>query len=94
MSSLRFPADFIWGTATSAQQIEGARHAGGRGESIWDRHAADPANIDDGSTPQVACDHYRLWREDLERLKWLGVGAYRFSIGWPRILPLAGLTPT
>ena len=84
---LRFPDDFLWGVATSAQQIEGGRNAGGRGDSVWDHYADDPSHIDDGSTPRVACDHHRLWREDLERLKWLGVKAYRFSIAWPRILP-------
>lgn len=78
---------FLWGVATSAPQIEGAVHVDGRGESIWDRFAAAPGNIADGSDPGVACDHYHLWREDLARLSWLGVDAYRFSIAWPRIQP-------
>jgi beta-glucosidase len=82
-----FPADFLWGVATSAQQIEGAVDVGGRGESIWDRFASVPGNISDGSDPRLACDHYHRWREDIELLRWLGVNAYRFSIAWPRILP-------
>lgn len=82
-----FPSGFLWGAATSAAQIEGSAGADGRGESIWDRYAAVPGNIEDGSSPAVACDHYRRWREDVGLMQWLGLGAYRFSIAWPRILP-------
>jgi len=84
---LEFPEDFVWGVATSAQQIEGGRGEGGRGDSIWDSFADQSGNIEDGSTPAVACDHYNRWREDVELMKWLGLDAYRFSISWPRILP-------
>jgi len=87
MSKQTFPEKFLWGVATSAQQIEGAFQVGGRGESIWDRYASIPGNIEDGSNPRVACDHYHRWKEDVGHLKWLGVNAYRFSIAWPRILP-------
>ena len=87
MTERLFPEDFVWGVATSAQQIEGATTADGRSESIWDRYASIPGNIDDGSDPSVACDHYRRWREDLGLLSDLGVNAYRFSIAWPRVLP-------
>jgi beta-glucosidase len=88
VSSLPFPENFLWGVATSAHQIEGAVQADGRGESIWDRFAATPGKIEDGSDASIACDHYHRWPEDLELLRWLGVGAYRFSIAWPRVLPM------
>jgi beta-glucosidase len=87
MADHSFPAGFIWGAATSAQQIEGARHAGGRGESIWDRFASLPGKIADGSNPDIACDHYHRWPEDIQLMKDLGLGGYRFSIAWPRIQP-------
>lgn len=87
MSRRTFPEGFLWGVATSAQQIEGSPRAGGRGESIWDYYSSVPGNIEDGSNPWTACDHFRRWREDLDWMKWLGVGAYRFSVSWPRVLP-------
>jgi beta-glucosidase len=88
----RFPATFIWGTATSAQQIEGGRHTEGRADSIWDHFAASPGNIADGSDPDTACDHYTRWAEDIELMRWLGTNAYRFSTSWSRVMP-DGRTP-
>lgn len=82
-----FPHGFLWGAATSAQQIEGAAREDGRGESIWDRFAATRGNIADGSDPSVACDHYHRWRDDVRLLSELGVRAYRFSVAWPRVQP-------
>ncbi len=87
MSNLTFPEGFLWGVATSAQQIEGSRHVDGRGDSIWDTFASISGKIDDGSNPWRACDHYKRWQEDLELMKQLGIGAYRFSVSWPRIFP-------
>lgn len=82
-----FPADFRWGCSTSAYQIEGSATADGRAESIWDRFCRDPGRIRDGSSGDVACDHYRRWPEDLDLAAQLGLTAYRFSVAWPRILP-------
>jgi beta-glucosidase len=82
-----FPADFVWGVATSATQIEGAAALDGRGESIWDRFCLTPGNIADGSSPQTACDHYHRLEEDLDLIASLGVNAYRFSVSWPRVRP-------
>jgi beta-glucosidase len=83
----RFPDGFLWGVATSAYQIEGAVDVDGRGPSIWDTFTQLPGRIEDGSTGNVACDHYRRWREDVDLIASLGVNAYRFSLAWPRLFP-------
>jgi len=87
-----FPPNFLWGVSTAAYQIEGAAQEDGRGASIWDTFAHTPGRVRDGDTGDVACDHYHRWPEDVALLGDLGVGAYRFSIAWPRIQP-AGAGP-
>lgn len=82
-----FPDGFLWGTATSSYQIEGAWDADGKGESIWDRFSHTPGNVENNDTGDVANDHYHRWPEDIQIMKDLGLKAYRFSISWPRILP-------
>lgn len=86
-STVSFPKEFVWGAATSSYQIEGAVNADGRGESIWDRFCSVPGNIADGTNGNIACDHYNLWQSDIAVMRQLNLGAYRFSIAWPRILP-------
>ncbi len=82
-----FPSNFLWGSATSAYQIEGSPLADGAGPSIWQRFAHTPGLIHGGDTGDVACDHYRLYRSDVALMRELGMKAYRFSISWSRILP-------
>jgi beta-glucosidase len=82
-----FPADFVWGTATAAYQIEGATNEGGRGPSIWDTFAHTPGAIADGTTGDTADEHYHRFLDDVELMASLGVNAYRFSIAWSRIQP-------
>lgn len=83
------PNDFVWGAATASYQIEGAVDVDGRAPSIWDTFSHTPGKVANGDTGDVACDHYRRWREDLGLMKQLGLDAYRFSIAWPRVVPLA-----
>lgn len=84
---MAFPKDFIWGTATSSYQIEGAWNSDGRGPSIWDAFSQTPGKTYNNETGNVACDHYRLFKEDVALMKRLGFKAYRFSISWSRIFP-------
>ncbi len=87
MSGIIFPDNFIWGTSTSAYQIEGGYRSGGKGESIWDRFSHTPGKIYGNHTGDTACDHYHLFKEDVRILKELGIASYRFSISWSRIFP-------
>jgi beta-glucosidase len=88
MNTIKFPHNFLWGAATAAYQVEGAWNEDGKGESIWDRYSHTPGKISDGNTGDVACDHYHHWREDVDLMRRLGLKAYRFSVSWPRVLPL------
>lgn len=88
MSQVRvFPEGFLWGAATAAHQIEGSPLADGAGPSIWTRFAHTPGMTLNGDTGDVACDHYRRWKDDVALMKRLGLQAYRFSVSWSRILP-------
>ena len=78
---------FVWGTATSSYQIEGAVNEDGRGRSIWDTFSHTPGKIEDGSNADRANDHYHRYKEDVRLISELGVKAYRFSIAWPRVFP-------
>jgi beta-glucosidase len=82
-----FPDGFLWGASTSAYQIEGAIKEDGRGPSIWDTFCHLPGTVLGGDTGDIACDHYHRWPEDVTLMRELGIGAYRFSTAWPRILP-------
>ena len=82
-----FPAGFLWGAATSAYQIEGSPLADGAGPSIWQRFCRTPGMVKFGETGDVACDHYRRYREDVALMRQLGLQAYRFSISWSRVMP-------
>jgi beta-glucosidase len=82
-----FPADFAWGFAASAYQIEGAAAEDGRGASIWDTFARQPGAIADGSSGDVACDHYHRYRNDVALMAELHARTYRFSTSWSRVMP-------
>ncbi len=87
--SLHLPdrSSLAYGAATASYQIEGASTEDGRGASIWDTFVTRPGAIRDGSDGSVACDSYHRYEEDADLVAGLGVGWYRFSIAWPRVLP-------
>ena len=83
----RFPDDFVFGVSTASYQIEGAVDADGRGPSIWDAFSRKPGAVDRGETGDVACDHYHRYEADAALMGAAGLGAYRFSVAWPRVQP-------
>jgi len=86
-SPFLFPKGFLWGAATSAYQIEGSPLADGAAPSNWHRFAHTPGCVANGDTGDVACDHYRRYRDDVMLMSALGLNAYRFSVSWSRVLP-------
>lgn len=86
-----FPKDFLFGTATSAYQIEG-HSFGGAGQTHWDTFAATPGNVVRAENGAIACDHYHRFEEDLDLVANAGFDAYRFSTSWARVMP-DGVTP-
>ncbi|MCB9849996.1 MAG: beta-glucosidase [Phycisphaerales bacterium] len=81
------PNTFLWGAATSAFQIEGAAHTGGKGPSIWDDFCRSPGRTAPDADGAITCDHVNRYREDVALMQELNLDAYRFSISWPRVLP-------
>jgi len=79
--------DFIFGTATSAYQIEGAWNQDGKVPSLWDEisHGNKVWTVQNKHTGDIACNHYNEYEYDVEIMKQLGIQAYRFSISWSRI---------
>ena len=93
ITAREFPRGFLWGTATSAYQIEGAWNEDGKGPSIWDTYAHTAGNIKNNDTGDIANDHYHRYKEDVALMRSIGANAYRFSIAWPRIFPQGTGTP-
>ena len=85
--SITFPFNFLWGSATSSYQIEGAAKSDGKGESIWDTFAHTPGKIKNNENGDVAVNHYYQFKEDIKLMADIKMSAYRFSIAWTRIFP-------
>lgn len=82
-----FPKGFVFGTASSAFQYEGAVKEDGRGPTVWDTFSHTFGKILDNSNADVAVDQYHRYTEDVQLMKDMGMDAYRFSIAWSRIFP-------
>ncbi len=87
-NTLVLPPGFLWGIATSSFQIEGATKEDGRGPSIWDKICREKDAVANGDTADIACDHYHRYAEDIALMRDMGLKNYRFSVAWPRLLPL------
>ncbi|WP_313540756.1 family 1 glycosylhydrolase, partial [Enterococcus sp.] len=82
-----FPADFLWGSASAAYQVEGAWEADGKGVSVWDDFVRIPGKTFKCTNGDVAVDHYHRFKEDVALMKEQGLKTYRFSVAWTRIFP-------
>lgn len=87
LSRESFPEGFVFGTATSAYQVEGEANGGGRKPSIWDVFIKSPGMVADNTTGDVAVDQYHRYKEDVDLMHNLNFDAYRFSISWSRVFP-------
>jgi beta-glucosidase len=90
VEELPLPAEFVWGTATAAYQVEGGASQDGKGKSIWDTFTHLEPSRTNGENADIACDHYNRMAEDVKLMSLFGVDVYRFSIAWSRIIPLGG----
>ena len=98
---MKFPKNFLWGGATSANQIEGSYRSDGKGLSIADampggkgrfKKVMDPdfdwTITEENMYPNhTGIDHYRRYKEDIALFAEMGFKSYRFSIAWTRIFP-------
>ncbi|MBN1467847.1 MAG: glycoside hydrolase family 1 protein [Fusobacteriaceae bacterium] len=93
-----FNKDFLWGAATSANQVEGAWNVDGKGISVTDILAytgvgtfrIETPNIDEVKhyyPNHIAADFYNNYKEDIAAMAEMGLKAYRMSIAWTRIFP-------
>ncbi|XP_030532577.1 beta-glucosidase 44-like [Rhodamnia argentea] len=87
LSRSAFPKGFVWGTATSAYQVEGMADKEGRGPSIWDVFIKTPGIVANNATGEVSVDQYHRYKGDVDLMAKLNFDAYRFSISWSRIFP-------
>lgn len=82
-ASFTFPRGFLWGTASSAYQVEGNSK-----NNQWYLWEQQPGRIAEGHTCGLACDWWGgRWREDFDRAAELGNNAIRFSVEWSRVQP-------
>ncbi|WOH01592.1 hypothetical protein DCAR_0520976 [Daucus carota subsp. sativus] len=80
-----FPSDFVFGSGTSAYQVEGAAFEDGKKPSIWDNFSH--SGNWQGDNGDIACDGYHKYKEDVQLMMDTGLEAYRFSISWSRLIP-------
>ena len=87
--ALSFPKNFLWGSACSAYQIEGAWNEGGKGESCHDHYARLPeyAHFYEQGRPDTCSEFYRHYREDIDIMAKYGLKSFRLSFAWPRLFP-------
>lgn len=90
MKKYNFPNNFLWGTASSATQMEGKD--GKCGETVWDYfYKKDPIRFYDQVGPQKTTDFYNRYKEDIKLMKEIGLNSFRTSISWARLFLEKGI---
>lgn len=79
----KLPANFVWGGATAAYQVEGSTQVDGKGKTMWDDYLKAQGRF----SPDPASDFYNRYPEDIKLAKQYGLNAIRVSIAWTRIFP-------
>ncbi len=88
MIKFRFPDGFLFGTGSSAFQIEGSPYADGKGENTWDYSVRNyPEKFYNNAKTEPASHFYTHYKEDIEEMRRQGLKSFRFSISWARIMP-------
>ncbi|KAK7687310.1 hypothetical protein QCA50_009815 [Cerrena zonata] len=85
--NIELPKGFLYGVSTAATQVEGAVKEGGRGPSNWDWGCHNNITVCNNEVPDVTVNEYYQYKQDIQRVKAMGVNAFSFSIAWARILP-------
>ncbi len=85
-----FPAEFKWGVATAAHQVEGGCH--NNDWALWEKSydLQGQPHIKGGQKAGQAADHWQRYKEDIQLIKDLGCNTYRFSLEWSKIEPQKG----
>src|SRR5512139_2089499 len=83
-ANIEFPADFVFGSATAAHQVEGNNV-----HNDWWAHE-QAAGTNAVAPSGIACDHYHRYSDDFRLLQSLGQPAHRLSLEWSRIEPEEG----
>jgi beta-glucosidase len=90
LDDIKFPQEFLWGTATAAYQVEG--HLKNNWSKWEDEHHEDgQPKIKNGDKCGQSCDHWNRYKEDFQLVKDLGLNSYRFSVEWSRVEPEEGV---
>ncbi|WP_072061598.1 family 1 glycosylhydrolase [Synechococcus sp. GFB01] len=79
------PADFLWGVATSAHQVDGHTHG-----NHWARFECQPGVIAEGAVSGSAADHWNRLEEDTDLIRDLGANVHRPSLQWSLLEPEPG----
>lgn len=81
----KFPQGFFWGAAASGPQTEGATNKVNK--SIWDLwFEKSPERFYNQIGPNLVCNTYNRFKEDVKLMKDINFNSFRTSIQWSRLI--------